>query len=138
MGSALMERSRRIKGTLPMSDEIPSDPLNSRGRPKHPRPSRLSCEDPLLTAHESAAEAGCSIAAWWRGVRAEYFPLPYYVAPTLPRWRRSEIRAAIAKLRRRPAEAVAQRRADKLARDEASKAVRRPAPCPVVSRQRDG
>jgi predicted DNA-binding transcriptional regulator AlpA len=100
-----------------MLDKIPADPAKPRGRQRHPRPSRLDAADPLLTAHESAAEAGCSIAAWWRGVRAEYLPAPYYVAPTLPRWRRSEIKAAVEALRARPSEAVAARRAAKLARE---------------------
>ena len=53
--------------------------------------------DPLLRVKEAAAERGCAVSTWWRDVRAELLPKPIYITPKAPRWRRSEILAAIAK-----------------------------------------
>ncbi len=55
--------------------------------------------DPLLAARESAMEAGQSISSFWRNVRAGRLPQPIYVSPRCPRWRRSEILAALEALR---------------------------------------
>jgi predicted DNA-binding transcriptional regulator AlpA len=52
-------------------------------------------DDPLLTAAEAAAERGQAISTFWRDVRAGRVPPAYYVSPRCPRWRRSEIRAAL-------------------------------------------
>jgi predicted DNA-binding transcriptional regulator AlpA len=52
-------------------------------------------DDPLLTAAEAAAERGQAISTFWRDVRAGRVPSAYYVSPRCPRWRRSELRAAL-------------------------------------------
>lgn len=51
--------------------------------------------DPLLTAAEAAAERGQGLSTFWRDVAAGRVPSAYYVSPRCPRWRRSEIRAAL-------------------------------------------
>src|ERR1700693_5013765 len=52
-------------------------------------------DDPLLTAAEAAAERGQALSTFWRDVRAGRVPPAYYVSPRCPRWRRSELRAAL-------------------------------------------
>jgi predicted DNA-binding transcriptional regulator AlpA len=49
----------------------------------------------LLTAAEAAAERGQAISTFWRDVRAGRVPPAYYVSSRCPRWRRSELRAAL-------------------------------------------
>ena len=67
--------------------------------------ARLRCkpayipDDPLLTAREAAAERGQALSTFWRDVRAGRVPPAYYVTPRCPRWRRSELRAALAACR---------------------------------------
>ena len=56
-------------------------------------------DDPLLTAAESAAERGQALSTFWRDVRAGRVPAAYYVSPRCPRWRRSELRAALEECR---------------------------------------
>jgi predicted DNA-binding transcriptional regulator AlpA len=56
-------------------------------------------DDPLLTAQESAIETGRGRSTFWRDVRAGLLPPAYYVTPRNPRWRRSELRAAVAACR---------------------------------------
>ena len=62
-------------------------------------------DDPLLTAAESAAERGQALSTFWRDVRAGRVPPAYYLSPRWPRWRRSELRAALEACRA-PAKAV--------------------------------
>jgi predicted DNA-binding transcriptional regulator AlpA len=64
----------------------------------------------LLTAEQSAAETGLSLAAFWKGVAAERFPAPVYPAPRAPRWRLSELNAALERTRALPSEQKAKRR----------------------------
>jgi predicted DNA-binding transcriptional regulator AlpA len=52
-------------------------------------------DDPLLTAAEAAAERGQALSTFWRDVRAGRVPPAYRVSPRCPRWRRSELRAAL-------------------------------------------
>ncbi len=52
-------------------------------------------DDPLLDAREAAAETGRALSTFWRDVRAGLLPPPYRVTPRSPRWRRSELRAAV-------------------------------------------
>ena len=52
-------------------------------------------DDPLLTAAEAAVERGQALSTFWRDVAAGRVPPAYYVTARCPRWRRSEIRAAI-------------------------------------------
>jgi predicted DNA-binding transcriptional regulator AlpA len=56
-------------------------------------------DDPLLDARESAVETGRALSTFWRDVRAGRLPPPYRVTPKCPRWRRSELRAAVAACR---------------------------------------
>ncbi len=66
--------------------------------------------DPLLTAADAARELSCGLATFWRGVRDGRFPAPFYVAQRAPRWRRSELLAALEATRMKPIEALASRR----------------------------
>jgi hypothetical protein len=52
-------------------------------------------DDPLLTAAEAAIERAQALSTFWRDVRAGRVPPAYYVSPRCPRWRRSELRAAL-------------------------------------------
>jgi predicted DNA-binding transcriptional regulator AlpA len=72
--------------------------------------------DPALTAKEGAAVAGTSIPTWWRGVATGLLPPPFYPAPRAPRWRLSEVLAALEATRALPRDAMAARRAAKLAK----------------------
>ena len=66
--------------------------------PLPPRPRRKPDyvpDDPLLTAAESATETGRALSTFWRDVRAGRLPPPLYILPKAPRWRRSELRAAV-------------------------------------------
>jgi predicted DNA-binding transcriptional regulator AlpA len=68
------------------------------------RRARQSCErrraiyvpdDPLLTAAEAAEERRQALSTFWRDVKRGLVPPAIYVSPRCPRWRRSEIRAAL-------------------------------------------
>jgi predicted DNA-binding transcriptional regulator AlpA len=52
-------------------------------------------DDPLLRAAEGAAETGRALSTFWRDVRAGRLPAPIYLGRRMPRWRRSELRAAL-------------------------------------------
>ena len=67
-------------------------------------------EDPLLTAERAAEEVGLSGAGFWKAVSAGRFPAPLYPLPRAPRWRRSELRAAIEATRCMPSMQKATRR----------------------------
>jgi predicted DNA-binding transcriptional regulator AlpA len=64
-------------------------------RAAHRAELRAIAADPLLTAHESAAETGRALSTFWRDVKRGTLPSPYYVTPRAPRWRRSELRAVV-------------------------------------------
>lgn len=64
-------------------------------RRRRMRRATYAPQDPLLNAPESAAETGRAISTFWRDVKAGRLPPPYYVTPRCPRWRRSELRAAV-------------------------------------------
>jgi predicted DNA-binding transcriptional regulator AlpA len=57
--------------------------------------ARKFIADPLLTPQEAAAEVGIAVATWWKWVKLGRFPQPIYPLPKSPRWRRSEVRAAL-------------------------------------------
>lgn len=67
-------------------------------------PARRKCDyvpdDPLLNAQQSAIETGRALSTFWRDVRNGLLPPAYYVTPKSPRWRRSELRAAVIATRR--------------------------------------
>jgi predicted DNA-binding transcriptional regulator AlpA len=58
--------------------------------------------DPLLTAAEAAAERGQALSTFWRDVAAGRVPAAFYVSPRCPRWRLSELRAALESCRAAP------------------------------------
>lgn len=59
--------------------------------------------DPLLNSGEGAQEAGVSKPCFWKAVADGRLPAPYYPAPRAPRWRLSELRAALEATRALPA-----------------------------------
>lgn len=81
-------------------------------------PTDYQPKDPLLTADESAQECGVSVPAFWKGVKAGRLPKPVYPASRAPRWRRSELHAALEVTRSMPRDAMEQRRQAKLAKLE--------------------
>jgi predicted DNA-binding transcriptional regulator AlpA len=70
--------------------------------------------DRLVPAIEGAELVGLSLAAFWRGVAAGTFPAPLYPAPRAPRWRVSELMAALEATRATPRAQMAARRAARL------------------------
>jgi len=80
-------------------DETSLNPANERLVARVRRKPQYVCDDPLLTAAEAAAETGRGLSTFWRDVRAGRLPPPYRVTPKCPRWRRSELRAAVAACR---------------------------------------
>lgn len=64
--------------------------------------ARALAADPLLTAVEGAAETGRALSTFWRDVKRGTLPAPYYVTPRAPRWRLSELRAAVEAAPRAP------------------------------------
>lgn len=75
--------------------------------------------DPLLTAEQSAAEVGLSIPGFWKAVTAKRMPAPLYPASRAPRWRRSELHAALDATRSLPSAQMAARRRARFAAAEA-------------------
>lgn len=73
----------------------PDTPRGAARRANRAEARALSA-DPLLTAEEAAAEAGVALSTWWKWVKLGRFPAPSYPLPRCPRWRRSEVRAAVA------------------------------------------
>lgn len=68
--------------------------------------ARALAADPLLTTEEAAAEAGRAVSTFWRDVKRGTLPAPYYVTPRAPRWRLSELRAAVEAAPRAPRTAL--------------------------------
>jgi len=68
--------------------------MDATTSPSRRKPAYIP-DDPLLTARESAAERGQALSTFWRDVAAGRVPPAYYVSPRCPRWRRSELRAAL-------------------------------------------
>lgn len=75
--------------------------------------------DPLHAPREAARCVGLSLPALWAGVRSGRLPPPFYPAPRAPRWRESELRVAVEATRMKPMDAMAARRAAKLAQQVA-------------------
>ena len=74
--------------------------------------------DPVLTAEQSAVEVGLSPPGFWNAVRDGRLPAPFYPASRAPRWRRSELLAALEKTRARPRQQMDTRRLAKIAREK--------------------
>lgn len=51
--------------------------------------------DPLLSPAEAAMERGQAVSTFWRDVKLGRIPKAIYVTERRPRWRRSEIIAAL-------------------------------------------
>lgn len=64
--------------------------------------ARALAADPLLTAAEAAAETGRALSTFWRDVKRGTLPAARYVTPRAPRWRLSELRAAVEAAPRAP------------------------------------
>jgi predicted DNA-binding transcriptional regulator AlpA len=64
--------------------------------------ARALAHDPLLTAEEAAAETGRARSTFWRDIKRGTLPPAYYVTPRAPRWRLSELRAAVEAAPRAP------------------------------------
>src|ERR1700733_3101342 len=84
-------------GGANMEISTPSVPNNRRVR----RKPEYGPHDPLLTAAEAAVERAQALSTFWPDVRAGRVPPAYYVSPRCPRWRRSELRAALEACRAR-------------------------------------
>jgi predicted DNA-binding transcriptional regulator AlpA len=69
-------------------------PTQSNGSRSRRKPAYVP-DDPLLDAQDSAVESGRGLSTFWRDVRAGLLPPPYRITPMCPRWRRSELRAAV-------------------------------------------
>jgi predicted DNA-binding transcriptional regulator AlpA len=80
-------------------DDPSLTPNSGQRGTRNRRKPQYVCDDPLLTAAESAAETARGLSTFWRDVRASRLPQPYRVTPRCPRWRRSELRAAVAACR---------------------------------------
>jgi hypothetical protein len=84
-------------------------------------------DDPWLTAAQATEEFGIAEATFWKGVASRWLPPPAYIVPKAPRWRRSWLTAAVEAKRALPREAMAERRARKLARTQGKAAAELPA-----------
>ena len=65
-----------------------------------PARTGFTADDPLLDAREAASECGRKLSTFRRDVRAGKLPAAIYVLRRTPRWRRSELRAAVELSRR--------------------------------------
>lgn len=68
--------------------------MQGAARNRHVTPQGC-VSDPLLSAAAAAPETGRALSTFWRDVKRGILPAPYYVTPKAPRWRRSELRAAV-------------------------------------------
>lgn len=82
--------------------------MNSTARP-------VTSDEAPLPPRAAARAAGLSLPSLWRAVAAGRLPAPVYPSPKAPRWFASEIRSALEATRQLPREAMATRRAAKLA-----------------------
>jgi len=84
-----------------MQDAPPDTPRRTARRANRAE-ARALAPDPLLTAEEAAAETGRALSTFWRDVKRGNLPPAYYVTPRSPRWRMSELRAAVEAAPRAP------------------------------------
>jgi predicted DNA-binding transcriptional regulator AlpA len=103
MTTQCQSRPRRAATKTCVSDGPPLIAGQSRSR-SEPAKTGIS-DDTLLTARQSADELNISLPAFWKGVADGRLPAPLYVLPRAPRWRRSDLHAALEGRRMRPAEA---------------------------------
>lgn len=77
-------------------------------------PSEMTAE-PLVTVEKLVEVTDSSVHTIWRAVNSGRIPRPIYVAPRAPRWKLSEVLAALEATRATPAEARAARRRNRAA-----------------------
>jgi hypothetical protein len=82
-------------------------PVEAHATKRHARSKPMYLPDgPLLVAAEAAAERRQALSTFWRDVAAGRVPPAYYVSPYVsprcPRWRRSELLAALEDCRSSP------------------------------------
>jgi predicted DNA-binding transcriptional regulator AlpA len=94
--------------------ENTTEPRQRRKAQPPPIPAFLTA-DALLTVREVAAWRRCGVSTVWRDVKRGTLPPPVYITPKSPRWRWSELLAALEQTRALPREAMARRRAAKMA-----------------------
>ena len=80
---------------MPSATSNQAGPTAGDNRRRAPAAPLFICSDPLLTAREAADERRQGLSTFWRDVAAGRVPPAYYVSPRCPRWRRSELRAAV-------------------------------------------
>src|SRR3954447_14153268 len=107
MDTSTTYRAALCASTAVLKPGTANDPTPRRTRRKRD----YVLDDPLLSSSEAATEAGRALSTFWRDGRAGRLPPPYYATPRCPRWRRSEVRAALEATRALPSEAAAARRA---------------------------
>ena len=88
--------SAALLASAPHVQNFPADTPRRKARRANRADARALSADPLLTAEEAAAEAGVALSTWWKWVKLGRFPAPSYPLPRCPRWRRSDVRAALA------------------------------------------
>lgn len=93
--SDLPSRAALLTGAAHVPITQPDTPRRAARRANRAEARALTA-DPLLTAEEAAAEAGVALSTWWKWVKLGRFPAPSYPLPRCPRWRRSDVRAALA------------------------------------------
>ena len=72
-----------------------ANPIQEASRPMS-QTANAPQPDPLLSAIECANYLGVCRATFWADVQKARMPQPYYINARRPRWRRSELDAAIA------------------------------------------
>jgi len=87
------KHSNYPKIDAPIADNLPRRKLDVHRERR--AEARGLTDDPLLTVREAAAEVGIGVTTFWKWVKLGRFPQPLYPLPRSPRWRRSEVRAAI-------------------------------------------
>ncbi|MBP0466214.1 hypothetical protein J5Y09_19970 [Roseomonas sp. PWR1] len=74
---------------------MPSDLSEPRRRKPLPPAPSFAADAALLTAAEGAAVARIGVSTFWLRVKEGRFPPPIYIGAKSPRWRLSELRAAL-------------------------------------------
>ena len=94
-------RAALLTSAAPIQNAPPDTPRRTARRANRAE-ARALAADPLLTAAEAAAETGRALSTFWRDVKRGTLPPAYYVTPRSPRWRFSELRAAVEAAPRAP------------------------------------
>src|SRR4051794_581248 len=90
-----MGRHFSTPGGAPMSHSAVPDAAHAAPAASQRVAATYIPADPLLTPREAAADRRQALSTFWRDVRRGLVPPAIYVSPRCPRWRRSEIRAAL-------------------------------------------